>query len=246
MHPIMTERHPRGGRHIGCGGWKQRRWEAGGEKGEVMEGLGFRGLGAVAAACLMACAGAGAAAAARSELVLKTAAGVLAPGAALVMSSTHVLWQTPAARIECSTGELTGTLSSNGAAKDLASFGSVSFGGHEIEGACRSNDLGPAAFSIAGTPWELEMTRKGTVALKGSRKLTATVTFIGRPGSPACTFEAKDLATSLPTIGAVTIAWASELFTRSKKGNASLCPSEATLSASWQLSSGGEALEAEL
>ncbi len=211
-----------------------------------MGGFTFRGLGAIVVMCLVACVGAGGAAAAKSELTLKTAGGVLAPGAPLVISSTHVVWQTPAVRIECSTAELTGTLSSNGAAKDLASFGSALFEGHEIEGACKSNNMGPATFSITGVPWKLEMSKKGTAELKGSKKLIATVTFIGRPESPKCTFEAKSVATSLPTSGAVTITWTEALFTRSKKGNASVCPGEAKVSASWQLSSNGEALEAEL
>lgn len=205
-----------------------------------------RGLLCVLAAVGVTAAGATSASAVKTQLNLKTAAGELAAGQALVMSSTHVLWQTSNTRVECSKDELEGALVGNGASKDAASFSSVRFEGGEIEGACRSSNLGPAIVSMSNVPWHLEMSKKGTTKLKAAGKMTVLVTFIGRSGAPKCKFEAKQVATSLPTAGPVTIVWEATPFALSKKGNASLCPSEAAVSATWQLTSNGEEVEAEL
>jgi hypothetical protein len=188
------------------------------------------------------------ASAAKTDLRLKTAAGPLASGQALLLSSTQVLWHTPAFRVECVKGELTGKLAGNSASKDTASFASDLFEGAEIEGACKSNNMGPTVVSLDTVPWKLEMLKAGTFKLKGTGKLDAHFTFIGRPGSPACLYEAKDIAGVLPTTGPLAVTWTEELFVRSKKKgtNAPSCPSEATVSATWQASSNEEPVEVEL
>jgi hypothetical protein len=192
--------------------------------------------------------GATGASAAKTELTLKTAAGPLASGQTVLLSSTQLLWHTPAFRIECIKGELTGKLAGNSASKDTASFASDLFEGAEIEGACKSNNMGPAVVALDTAPLKLEMLKAGTFKLKGAGKLEAHFAFIGRPGSPACLYEAKDITGVLPTTGPLAITWTEVLFARSKKKgtNAPSRPSEATVSATWQASSNEEPVEVEL
>ena len=185
------------------------------------------------------------ASAAKHALTLKTAHGALASSAPIVMSSSEVLWQTPAFKITCSEGKLEGTLGSNAASKDTVSFASALFTGGEPEEACKTSNAGPAVFSTSNLPWKLELSYKGTARIKASGKVVWSITLPSK-ASTKCSFEAKGVEGVIPTTGPATIHWSDAVFTKPKKGDPSLCPSEASLSTTWQLSSGGEAVEVEV
>lgn len=190
-------------------------------------------------------AGAGPASA-KTTLTLKTAAGTLASGQPIVMSSSDIVWHTPSFKIECLDAQLEGALAGNSAAKDDLSFSSAAFVGEEIEGACRSSNMGVAPFTTTGLPWKLALSDKGAAKMTATGKLGWSITLIGRPGDPKCSFEAKSVEGTVATDGVASITWSQALFEAIKKGNAAICPREADLSATWLLSSAGEAVEAEL
>jgi hypothetical protein len=185
------------------------------------------------------------AASAKTVLVAKTAKGPLQKGATLTAFSSNLIFVTSAGNLECSENTLTGTLESNEAAKDKGKVTTEVSKGKEAGGLCKTSAFGPTEIESSGFPWPVEFTTKGITKIKGTKKIIFTSTF-PKAGDAKCTFEASKVESKFNTSGPVTIKTTKQIFKRSKKGSAEICPEKGELSGEFSLTSGGEVVESEL
>jgi hypothetical protein len=195
---------------------------------------------------------------AKKVLVGRTAAGPLAPGAAVKGFSSNLIFETVAGNLECEENELLGTLSNNEAVKIKGSiteeFSKGDYLG--IPGACKTSATGPVMIESSGLPWPVEFTTKGLGKTKGSKKIAFTATFLAVEPPNHCTFEASTVKFTFnvgeegkpqPVIEVVT----KQKFKHNKKApeQTTLCPSEGVLSGTFSLTAGpglAETVESEL
>ena len=135
------------------------------------------------------------AASASTVLTLKTAKGALTSGSEIKSSSSNLVFVTSAGNLECSSNVLTGTVSVNGAKKDIGSITEEqSTGSEPTPGACHTTTpLGEALIVASGFPWKAEFLSNGKVSIKGNKKVAFTSTFPAAGGAK-CTFEAGKVA----------------------------------------------------
>jgi hypothetical protein len=214
--------------------------------------LGFALLAVLAAVAVPS-------ASAKTVGVARTAAGVLAPGAAIEGFSSNLIFETTAGNLECEENQLIGSISNNEATKIHGTITKETSKGDfsGIEGACKTSATGPVLIESSDLPWPVEFTTKGTGAVKGSPRVVFDSTFLALEGpSNHCTFEAakvKDtykLGTEghpIPVVEQVT----KQTFKHAKKAKnqTSLCPASGVLSGTFTLHAGpgfSEAVESEL
>jgi hypothetical protein len=184
-----------------------------------------------------------------TKLHLKTVGkGDLKAGDEIKAFSSDLIFHTVAGDLECTKNTLTGTALTGPGAKvkgtitEEQSEGEIGFGT-----ACKTSALGPAMIVSSGFNWPIEFKKSGTIQIKGTKAVTFKSTFIGVEKTPSCEFEAKKLASSFNTSGAVTITTTGQTFKKSKsKENSGLCPASGTLTGTFNMTSGGEAVEAEV
>lgn len=192
-------------------------------------------------------------ASAKGVLTLSTAAGPLAAGAPITASSSNLVFHTEAGNLECTSNVIEGTVSNNGAAKDLGSITSESSTGEIGFGsACNTTTpFGPAAVASSNLPWPDEFSAKGTNAVKkGAGKVAFTSTFILAEGA-SCTYESSKVSsTFVPGAAgspvAVELTTTKQVFKINKKTSNPACPKTGELSGTWAVTSAGETVSSEL
>ncbi len=176
--------------------------------------------------------------------------GLLGAGAAVQASSSNLVFVTSAGNLECSENVLSGTLTNNSAAKDKSSVTSEKSSGKEAEGDCKTTTvLGRAKITAGDFPWTQELNTKGKGATKGTQKVKFESRF-PEAGNIPCIFESKKVAQTFKVGKAgspvpVSLVVTNQIFKRGKGSNAA-CPTEGKLSGTFELTSGGEAIESEL
>jgi hypothetical protein len=180
--------------------------------------------------------------AARRELFLATAKGDLAAGAEMQLVSSNFTLSGGVA--QCQTTDILGTLTNNGAAKDVGSLASGHFEGTEAEGACASAS-GPAKLEAAQLSWALELTAKNTAAIK-AKKVTIVVAYPTATGAPTCTYQAGKLkSTPIYFNGpgeAATLTLTEQTLKRNKKVSSSQCAPSTNANGVFELKSNGESV----
>lgn len=188
-----------------------------------------------------------AASASAATLTLKTAAGTLPVGAPITASSTDFRFTSGGGgELACDLTTLTGTLSSNGSARDAVSLSAGSFSG-EVEGSpcATTSGYGPAVVEVVNFPWTVELGAKGLVKVKAARKATFKATFTADGKQGSCVYETSKVAGAFTPAGPVVLNASGQRFSLNKKGSSSRCPGSGTVSGEFAFSSAGEVLEAE-
>jgi hypothetical protein len=189
-----------------------------------------------------------------TKLTLRTAAGVLAPGATLeAVGNGGDGWtfegETP--KISCATESLTLSLAGNEAAKDPATVTAGSFEG------CKSDAFGPVALVSAHHPWPLNLSSRGIAEIqKGSAgKPTIAVTLGEMFGDAKCVYESSKLVPGFEPGPAgepapLTLTFHEEakanVFKTNKHESNPACPRRANVKGAFEVLSGGEPVLAEL
>lgn len=180
----------------------------------------------VCAAGALACL---APAAAASVLELSTSEGTLATGSRLALLSGKV-FETSEGTIECPTGLLAGTVTSNSAAKDTVSLTAETPTGPNGVICRTSTQIGSVEVAVGGLPWTEQFARSGKARLKAaSKKLRITITLPALLGVQ-CGYEASRLAQTFPLAATgvsvpLQLAVSGQVLLRSKTSN-SLCPAQ--------------------
>jgi hypothetical protein len=199
-------------------------------------------------ALVIACAIAPGASAAKPALTLETAAGPLAEGAEIVLSSSDMRLVSTSGNDECTKNVLTGTVVTNSAGKDAITVSSTSFTGEgfKSESICFDSDpLGPVELTGAQLPWPLTLTTKGAATMKGTKKVEIAEKHIDAENA-TCFFAAGKLAASFAQVGKTgeplsLLFSAQTLKTRfGKEGSNRACPNAAKLSGHFSATSNGE------
>jgi hypothetical protein len=194
------------------------------------------------------------AAAVKEKPVLKLSTkgkGLLSAGAEVKASSSNLVFVTSAGNLECTENVLNGTLTNNAAKKDKASVTSEKSSGKEAEGDCKTSTvLGRTKIKAGDFPWTQELATSGKGTTKGTKKVLFESVF-PEADNIVCIFEASKVADTFSPGAAgsprpLTLTVANQVFKRSKKGSNAACPKEGKLSGSFEVTSGGEAIEAEL
>jgi len=178
-------------------------------------------------------------------LTLKTAKGPLAAGAKISEFSSNLITVTKTGTLECEKSTINAQLTTNGATKDKGSATEdLEEGNYEgIKGACKTS-LGPAKITASGFPWPLVLSAKGTGEIKGTKKVKFSSEFLGGPAKGiVCPFEASKIKFALVTSGPVKLTVTNQKFKLAKGSNAA-CPKEGLLSGEFNMTSGGETVEA--
>jgi hypothetical protein len=190
-------------------------------------------------------------ASAKAGLVLKTAAGPLAPGAEVKAFSSDLTFTTEAGALECTKNTLTGTLANNNASKDKGSITTESSTGEGtgFGSACKtSTPFGPAGIESVHLAWPIEFSTKGVATVKkgAGGKIAFISTFVAAPGEPKCQYEtAKVLSSFNATLGSgpITLTTTEQLFKKNKKASNEACPATGKLNGTFTMTSGGEPVE---
>lgn len=189
-----------------------------------------------------------AAGASASTLTLKTAAGALPAGAPITASSTDFKFITSGGgELECDLTSVSGTLSNNGSAIDVASMTSGSFSQETMGKPCpTTSGLGPAVVEVLNFPWSLALGANGVVHVTAHRKATfrATFTVGGKQGS--CIYETSKVTGSDRSTGPLVLNATGQRFSLHKAGSARQCPASGTVSGQFAFTSAGEVVEAEV
>jgi hypothetical protein len=207
--------------------------------------------------CLAIVLGAiGASSASAIDLRLTTAAGPLAKGQEIKLSSSDLLWVSSFGNFECSENVQTGTISENPDEKGAESGnvkGSVTeqrSAGGEAGGACNTTSpLGRVLISFSGFPWSLKFLSSGKSSLKGNPKLVWTQTYPDA-GDAVCTYEASTFAGTFPKLlpkkgeslvgPAMVVTNSNQLFKLNKKVSNAACTDSVEISGDWNVTSRGE------
>jgi alpha-tubulin suppressor-like RCC1 family protein len=178
-------------------------------------------------------------------VVLSTKAqGMLAPGAPISGFSPDLVFYAAGAELVCPSNTLTGVLNSNGATKDKGDVSAGVSEGEEASEGCKTSTLGPASIEWSGFRWPIEFTDKGKISIKGTKAVVFRATFPALENA-TCAFESKKIASTFNTKGPVTIRITAQTF-KGAKGNAGLCAKDGKLSGTFNLTSEGEPVQAEL
>jgi hypothetical protein len=183
-------------------------------------------------------------AAAKTVLTLETAAGPLGEGANIVMSSSNLRLAKSDGNIECTSNVFSGSVSTNGLAKDTASFTEASLTGPEPQESCKDTDpQGPAKMSTSGFPWIESLKPSGMGTLKGSKKIVFKEIQIFA-GPSTCVFEAATVKETfhqhVTTAEPLVIEVSSQPFKLARKASNAACPQGGRLSGTFSVQSGGE------
>jgi len=170
-------------------------------------------------------------------------------GVAVNDVSHNLVFTTGSGNLECTTVELEGTVNKNGEKKDVnAITRSEEFGGESPAPSCKTA-FGPGPTHSANLPWESIASSKG-YEVKGKKISFTTEFLVLPPPDNTCTFEAsKNKATwsspltTTPQIEKVVVT--AQKFKHNKKAadQAEACPTEGTLSGSFEGEAGGEPVE---
>jgi len=196
------------------------------------------------------------AASAATTLTLKTSSGPLKAGDEIKSSSSDLVFVTGAGNLECSSNVLTGTVSTNGAKKDIGSITAESSTGtgEKTAGACHTTTpLGEAVIVSSGFPWKAEFLSTGKVSIKGNKKVAFTSTFPAagnakctfESGKVAATFTAKKPAKGKSETGPLNLSTSNQLFKLNKKISNAACPTSGKLTGTFTTTSAGKTVEAE-
>jgi hypothetical protein len=176
--------------------------------------------------------------------------GLLSAGAEVKASSSNLVFVTSAGDLECTENVLNGTLTNNSSAKVKASVTSEKSAGNEADGTCKTSTLlGRTAITAGDFPWTQELTTKGTGSTKGTKKVKFESVF-PESGNIKCIFESGKVADTykpgaVGSPAAVSLVVTNQIFKRGKGSNAA-CPAEGKLSGTFEVTSGGEAIDSEL
>ncbi len=210
--------------------------------------FGGRSIASTLAAVAIVCGGAQGAAAAKPALTLETAAGPLATGAEIVLSSSDMKIVSSKGNDECRKNVLSGTVVTNAAGKDAITVASTSFTGEEVgtEPLCSDSDpLGPVELTGAQLPWSLTLTRKGAAKMAGSKKVELAEKHV-RSENATCFFEAGKLVAGFAQVGKTAeplelVFGQQEMKTRRGKGGSNpTCEGNGQLSGHFSATSNGE------
>jgi hypothetical protein len=213
-----------------------------------MRRIRILGVGLLAVLALGAALASSGSAAPNKPLTMKAEEEALKNGAKLTKKGQTVV--TAGGRsIECAETTFGSTLTTNGLAKDKGTLTEASFAG-EGDGACVSG-LGPASITASDLPWPTEISSKGTVTIKGTKKVAFTVTFTGQPGEPKCTLEAsKFVSTFTPGEAGkpipMVLTASDQTFKLNKKVSAASCAKDASVSGIYDVTSEGKVVTSEL
>jgi hypothetical protein len=191
------------------------------------------------------------AASAKTVLTLKTAKGPLPPGAPLSTFSSNLIFETTAGNLECEENENIATLNNNSSTKDKATINAERSEGNfdGIPHACKTSATGPVLITAEELPWPTEFNTKGQGKVKGSKHVKFTSEFLAVEGpNNHCTFEASTVKFTFNTSGPATITVTKQKFKHNTKApnQTSLCPASGLLSGTYNVTSGGETVFAEL
>jgi len=201
------------------------------------------------------------------HLTLKTAGkGKLPAGSVILASSPTLTFTTSAGKLECTTNEIEGITKTNGAATDKGTVeeSGVRDFGEEAEPAklCRTTTpLGPTEIHTHNFPWLIEfktvcaLSTKCTAGVTGEnivKSVNATVkkvefesTFPGAGGAKCFFQSAKPVSTFELNTADVDLLTKEQTFKLEKVKSNAACPKEGKLNGEWEVTSGGETLEAE-
>ena len=151
----------------------------------------------------------------------------------------HFLAQDPqfvtsAGTIDCPTGQLSGTLLTNGFKTDeFEAPGGASFGGGHTGGECTSTTLGSVSVQVAPGRWLGTLTTGGKSELYGSSRLALSLFYRGL----ACHYTAVGLKGNFNTDGSpIAVSNANQSFKLDKgAANSHGCVKSARLNATWQV-----------
>ncbi len=212
-----------------------------------MRRIGILGLALVAVVAFSAMSVASASA--KKVVQLSTKAGPLATNAKISDFSSNLITAAEGKALECEESTINWTLKENPAAKlSGLSEEDIETGNFEGKpGACKTS-LGPADVTAGGFPWAITLLNSGKGEIKGSAPKT-DVKFTAKWVAPSpaagieCTFEATKVKFAYNLGGPVKLTVAKAKFKAPKGGNA-LCPKKGELSGEFNMTSGGEAVEA--
>ena len=176
------------------------------------------------------------------ELAVKELAHVSFSGGTLNGGPSEVVLIAGGLNTLCKSMVLSGTLTANAVKKSIFSVSEGTLGGEE-GGTCIS-ELGPASITLSGLPWKAEFTAKGTVTIKGTKKVIATESVPS--AGVSCVYEAAKLSGGFETLLPAAVSIKEQSFKKGKKSSGA-CPATARINAILNLTtSEGDQLEAEL
>jgi hypothetical protein len=182
----------------------------------------------VCAVGALACFGPAAASAA-PVLELSTSEGALAPGARLGFLSGKI-FETSEGSVECPTGLLVGTVTSNSGAKDTVSIAAEAPTGPNGVICRTTTQLGSVEVAAGGLPWTQQFVRSGKARLKAAtKKLRFTITLPALFGLQ-CGYEASKIAETFPVAATgvsipLQLAVSGQVLLRSAVSS-TLCPAQ--------------------
>jgi hypothetical protein len=188
------------------------------------------------------------ASAAPKLLVLETAAGPVAPGAAITFFSSDLQLTSDRGIDFCSKNVLAGTVGVNGAKKDTINIEEASFTGEQGDEAhpteCRDIEpAGPAVWTSEDLPWPLTLSSKGSGKLTGSTKILMAEEHPFMSGEH-CVWQASKIAETFAQTGAarepLTLQITEQGMKRSQKTSNAACPASGKLNGTFTATSGGE------
>lgn len=201
-------------------------------------------MGIAVMAALVTAAMLASVASAKSALILKDPSGVIAAGTPITLVSHNLTTVTSAGSLECENVELEPVLENNSASKDKGSATGSQIRAYGeylgIPGACATSSAGPVEITTSGYPWHVEFSTKGTIKIKGTKKLAFTSEFLGLAPPNKCTFEASKIASTFtpgpagsPQAVDVTTSGAKFKLNKKAPGTAPICPTEGTMGGTW-------------
>ena len=190
-----------------------------------------------------------ASASAKTVVKLSTKAGPLPANAKISDFSSNLITSAEGKALECEESTINWTLKENLVVK-LAGVSEEDIETGNFEGkpgACKTS-LGPANVTASGYPWAIALLKNGKGEIKGAvakSKIKFTAKWVAP--SPAagveCSFEATKVKFTYNLGGPVKLTVAKAKF-KAPKGSFALCPKKGELSGEFDMTSGGEAVEA--
>ncbi|MGA2319548.1 MAG: hypothetical protein ABSG95_02240 [Solirubrobacteraceae bacterium] len=196
-------------------------------------------------------AGTASAAKAKPKLILKIKGGAaLTVGANVQFFSSNLKTVTSGGTLECSENTLYGKVTENESIKadKISVTEETSVGAEEYNGEkhlCHvSGALGPTKITSGKFPWPGEFTVKKTQVLKGSAKVEFTSVF-PEAGGTTCHFEDAKITSKFNVGGPLIVTTTGAKF-KPGSGSSKACPKLGTLGGTFEVTSEGQQVEAEL
>jgi len=188
-----------------------------------------------------------ASASAKKVVELSTPAGPLAANAEISDFSSNLITLAEGKALECEASTINWKLDQNLVVKVKGvSEEDIETGNFEGKpGACKTS-LGPAIVTAAGYPWPITLSKNGKGQIKGgppNSKIKFTANWGG--GALECTFEATKVNFKYNLGGPVKLTVEKAKF-KAPKGQNALCPKKGELSGEFNMTSGGEVVEAKI